>query len=162
MFGVFDSPPVDREGLRRWIADRYADVPFIDGDALASWLADRSRPAPVVVDVRSPKERGVSMLPGAIGANDGAAAAAALSTLDPSVPIVVYCAGGLRSAKAARVLIAAGHGDVHNLEGGIFAWANADRPVQCEGRTTRYVHPSDDKWGALLARDRHAWTPTPE
>jgi len=46
MFGVFDSPPVDREGLKRWIADRYADVPFIDGGALASWLADRSRPAP--------------------------------------------------------------------------------------------------------------------
>jgi len=112
--------------------------------------------------VRSPKERSVSMLPGAIGANDGAAAVAALSTLDPAAPIVVYCAGGMRSAKAARVLIGAGHRDVRNLEGGIFAWANEDRPIACEGRATRYVHPSDDKWGALLAHDRHAWTPTPE
>jgi rhodanese-related sulfurtransferase len=157
---VFDSPPVDREGLKGWIAERFPDVPFIDGAALASWLDDRSRPAPVLVDVRSPRERGVSMIPGALGANDGAAAAAALSTLDAGVPVVVYCAGGLRSAKAARVLIAAGHADVRNLEGGIFAWANAGRPMQCEGRPTRFAHPSDEKWGVLLARDRHAWTPT--
>ena len=72
---------------------------------------------------------------------------------------VFFCAGGLRSAKAARALIAAGHRDVRNLEGGIFAWANADRPMTCHGRPTRYAHPSDEKWGALLARDRHAWTP---
>jgi len=160
MFGLLDSPPVDRDGLKRWIAERFPEGPFIDGAALAAWLADRSRPAPLVVDVRSPKERGVSMIPGALGANDGAAAAAALSTLDPAVPVVVYCAGGIRSAKAARVLIAAGHADVRNLEGGIFAWANADRPLQCDGRPTRYAHPSDEKWGVLLAPDRHAWTPT--
>ena len=159
MLAPFDSPPVDRQGLRRWIADRYAEVPFIDGDTLASWLADRTRPAPALVDVRSPKERVVSMLAGAIGANDGPAAVAALATLDPAAPVVVYCAGGLRSAKAARALLQAGHTDVRNLEGGIFAWANADRPMHCEGRPTRYAHPCDEKWGALLARDRHAFSP---
>lgn len=160
MLGLLESPPVDREGLRRWIAERFPDVPFIDGDALSAWLADRSRPGPAIVDVRSPKERAVGMLPDALGANDGAAAAAALATLARDTPIVVYCAGGLRSARAARVLIAAGHTDVRNLEGGIFAWANADRPMQRDGQPTRYAHPSDEKWGALLARDRHAWTPT--
>jgi rhodanese-related sulfurtransferase len=160
MLGMLDSPPVDRRGLQRWIAERYPDVPFIDGAALAAWLADRARPGPVLVDVRSPKERGVSMLPGAVGANDGAAAVAALATLDRTAPVVVYCAGGLRSAKAARALIAAGHADVRNLEGGIFAWANADRPMTCDGRPTRVAHPCDEKWGALLDRDRHAWAPS--
>ena len=58
------------------------------------------------------------------------------------------------------MLIAAGHADVRNLEGGIFAWANAGRPMQRDGQPTRFAHPSDEKWGALLARDRHAWTPT--
>ena len=41
-------------------------------DALANWLADRSRPAPVVVDVRSAVERTVSVIPGSLAANDGA------------------------------------------------------------------------------------------
>ena len=130
MFGVFDSPPVDREGLKRWIADRYADVPFIDGGALASWLADRSRPAPVVVDVRSPKERSVSMLPGAIGANDGAAAVAALSTLDPAAPIVVYCAGGMRSALAAKTAQDMGLKPVAHMGGGFAGWRDAGGPVE--------------------------------
>jgi rhodanese-related sulfurtransferase len=156
---MFDAPPVDRAGLRAWIASRYAEVPFIAGEALAAWLADRARPAPVVVDVRTPGEQSVSMLPGALGVKDGAAAVAALASLAPAAPVVVYCAGGLRSAKAARALIEAGHADVRNLEGGIFAWANEDRPLLCAGRPTRYAHPSDEKWSALLARDRHAWTP---
>ena len=157
---MFDAPPpVDRAGLREWIAARFAEVPFITGEALASWLADRSRAAPLLVDVRSPKERAVGVLPGALAANDAAAEVDALAAADPAAPIVVYCAGGLRSAKAARALLAAGHADVRNLEGGIFAWANEDRPMQCGGRPTRYAHPCDEKWGTLLVRERHAWSP---
>lgn len=155
----FDTPPVDRAGLERWIAERFADVPFIAGGELATWLDDRTRTAPVVVDVRSAKERAVSMIPGALGVDNAAGALQAVVMLDPAAPIVVYCAGGLRSAKAARVLIEAGHSDVRNLEGGIFAWANDDRPLACGGHPTRYAHPCDDKWGALLARDRHALAP---
>ena len=157
---MFDTPPpVDRAGLEAWIAERFADVPFITGAPLATWLADRSRPAPVVVDVRSRPERAVSMIPGALGADDGAAAVLALAALDPGATIVVYCAGGLRSARAGRKLVDAGHRDVRNLEGGIFAWANEGRPLERDGQPTRYAHPSDEKWGVLLARERHAYTP---
>jgi rhodanese-related sulfurtransferase len=156
---MFDSPPVDRVALAAWIAERFADVPLIGTDALASWLADRTRPAPVLVDVRSPAEHAVSMIPGAIGVKDGGAAVSALASLDAGGPIVCYCAAGLRSARAARKLVDAGHRDVRNLEGGIFAWANEGRPLVRDGMPTRFAHPSDEKWGALLARDRHAWTP---
>lgn len=156
---MFGRPPVDRLGLKGWIAGRFADVPFIGTDALASWLADRSRPAPALVDVRTRAEHAVSMIPGALGVDDGAAAVAALVSLDRSAPIVVYCASGVRSARAGHALVDAGHRDVRNLEGGIFAWANEGRPLEREGRPTRYVHPSDEKWGVLLARDRHAYTP---
>ncbi len=56
-----------------------------------------------------------------------------LSALDPDVvprdrPIVAVCRSGNRSGKAAQVLIAAGY-DVHNLAGGMKAWAAAGLPV---------------------------------
>jgi rhodanese-related sulfurtransferase len=46
--------------------------------------------------------------------------------------IVLICAGGVRSARAAEY--AASHGyNVTNLEGGINAWAAAGLPVQAGG-----------------------------
>jgi rhodanese-related sulfurtransferase len=154
---MFDSPPVDREALARWIADRFPDVRPIDGEALAGALA--SPQPPFLLDVRSPAEQAVSTLPGAHCVADGAGAVARAAALPPDAPIVVYCAAGVRSAKAARALAKAGHGAVLNLEGGIFAWANADRALVANGRPTRRVHPSDDKWGVLVEASRHALAP---
>lgn len=154
---MFDSPPVDRAALARWIAERFPDVRPIDGEALAAALAAPG--APFLIDVRSPAEQAVSTLPGAHCVADGAGAVACAAALDPGAPIVVYCAAGVRSAKAARALAQAGHGNVLNLEGGIFAWANAGRPLAANGRPTRYVHPSDAKWGVLVESSRHALAP---
>jgi adenylyltransferase/sulfurtransferase len=42
-------------------------------------------------------------------------------------PILLQCKTGGRSAKAAAALVAAGHTDVTNLEGGIIAWVKAFR-----------------------------------
>ena len=50
--------------------------------------------------------------------------AADLSTLDPSRPVVVYCAGGVRSAKALPILRArAPVADLRSLSGGFKAWS---------------------------------------
>ena len=43
-----------------------------------------------------------------------------------------------------------GHERVFNLEGGLFGWANAGRPVWAEGSRAAKVHPYDDEWGRLL------------
>lgn len=48
-----------------------------------------------------------------------------MSTLDPSKPTVVYCAGGYRSSIAASTMLAAGFGDVADLLGGYGAWHTA-------------------------------------
>ena len=37
-------------------------------------------------------------------------------------PVVLYCAGGVRSSIGASLLRAAGYGDVSDLMGGIEAW----------------------------------------
>lgn len=42
--------------------------------------------------------------------------------LDPTKEIVVYCAAGVRSARASKVLDGAGFKNVKNLKGGIRNW----------------------------------------
>ena len=76
----------------------------------------------VLVDVREPSEWAIGHLDGArhIPLRD---VPAALATLDPGEPMVVYCHHGMRSANAAAVLRQAGFAEVHNLAGGIDRWS---------------------------------------
>jgi hydroxyacylglutathione hydrolase len=78
-----------------------------------------------LLDVRNPGEveqRGT--IAGAVNV-PLARLADGLTTLDPSRPTVVFCAGGYRSAIAASTLAAHGFGDVSDLLGGYDAWAGA-------------------------------------
>lgn len=53
-----------------------------------------------------------------------------IGELDPSAPVVVFCAGGYRSSIAASTLRAHGFQDVSDLLGGFGAWATAGQPVE--------------------------------
>ena len=75
----------------------------------------------LLVDVREVNEYASERIPGAV--------LYPLSTFDPAAlptggdrKLVVHCGGGGRSMRAAQALIAAGHENVHSLEGGIRAW----------------------------------------
>jgi len=50
--------------------------------------------------------------------------------VDPTKRIIVYCAGGQRSALAADVLREMGFPDVAHLEVGFNGWAEAGQPVE--------------------------------
>ena len=86
-------------------------------------LLDRGQA--VLVDVREPAEWTAGHAPQAehrpLGDLDPAA-------LDPDLPIVAICRSGNRSGKAADLLAAAGV-RVHNVAGGMKAWAEAGLPV---------------------------------
>jgi hydroxyacylglutathione hydrolase len=90
---------------------------------VAVWLAED--PSVQVVDVRNPGEARVGgALPGARNLPlpqllDH------LGDLDPSRPVVVYCAGGYRSSVAASTLRAHGFARVADLIGGYGAWASS-------------------------------------
>ena len=45
--------------------------------------------------------------------------------LDPQAVTVVYCASGARSAQACGWLADKGFAQVHNLQGGVLAWARS-------------------------------------
>ncbi|MBI5772842.1 MAG: rhodanese-like domain-containing protein [Verrucomicrobia bacterium] len=128
--------------MARWFMRAiFPEVPRTTPSELAAWLADASRPAPVLLDVRSPEEFAVSHLPGAVRCDCGAGAEAVLAALPKDRPVVVYCAAGYRSTKMARRLAQAGVKEIYDLEGGIFAWAKASGPLERDGQPVTAVHP---------------------
>jgi rhodanese-related sulfurtransferase len=77
-----------------------------------------------LVDVRSPEEFAAEHLDGAVNIPVGQIEQR-LSELEPKdKPVVVYCASGFRSARAASKLAAAGFTTVADL-GGMSNWAEA-------------------------------------
>ena len=75
-----------------------------------------------LIDVREPDEVAGGALWGAVNIPLGDLTARA-GELDPARRVVIVCRSGGRSTAAARMLTAAGFGDVVNLSGGMLAVA---------------------------------------
>ena len=104
----------------------------------------------ILIDAREGKEYAVSHLKGALQASRVQDAVALLEAHDSSVPVVVYCSVGFRSAALAEGLIAAGFTNTANLEGSIFEWGNSGHPVYRGTQAVEVIHPFNPKWGTLL------------
>ncbi|MEK9145385.1 MAG: rhodanese-like domain-containing protein [Elusimicrobiota bacterium] len=112
-------------GCRRMRSSSEGDL----APAAAAELA--ARPGTLVLDVRTPEEnvrgriKGARLIP--IGELEDR-----LGDLpqDKSTPILVYCAAGGRSSRAASLLRARGYAESFNLSGGISAWEDAGLPVE--------------------------------
>ncbi|MCP9835471.1 MULTISPECIES: rhodanese-like domain-containing protein [unclassified Cyanobium] len=112
--------------------------------SVAEWL-DRPKDQPaVLVDVREPHERRVSMLPGAITQQDFERNSARYR----SWVVVPYCTIGLRSGIYTRELRGQGF-EVRNLAGSALAWAHAGLPFESKGKATRRVHVFNADWNLL-------------
>ena len=120
---------------------RFPEVEHLSSQARAEWLSDTGRPRPLLVDVRSREEYDFSHLPGAIHLSPAVSGADAMETLGDAEFIVVYCSVGYRSSRLATRLLQAGFNPVTNLEGSIFAWANAGFPLEKDGHPVKMVHP---------------------
>jgi len=81
------------------------------------------------LDVRELDEYEQGMIPGAVFVPRGHLESQAENKLpDKHAPIVVYCAGGTRSAFAADTLQQLGYDDVVHVIGGFGRWKNEGRP----------------------------------
>ena len=58
--------------------------------------------------------------------------------------IVLFCAGGGRSALAVKALVDMGYGDVAHLEVGFNGWANAGEAVQETASASRWMRKPAD------------------
>ncbi len=87
--------------------------------------ASLDRGEAVLIDVREPEEHAAERIPGAT--------LVPLSSFDPTrigaiaagKKVILHCAAGGRSARAAAVLHASGITDVAHLKGGIGTWREA-------------------------------------
>jgi rhodanese-related sulfurtransferase len=161
--------------LRPAIAARFRGVAWIETAELADWLQSQTKGPPLLLDARTREEYACSHLAGARRIDPGATRFDDLERAD-GAPIVAYCSVGYRSAAICRRLQRAGHTHVLNLAGGIFQWANEDRPLfSSDGRASdrrasagpssggrsgerrvRAVHPFDRVWATLLRPERRA------
>lgn len=75
-----------------------------------------------ILDVRNPDEYALCNLEGHLIPLPELSSR--LHELNPNQHIIVHCHAGGRSARATQFLLQQGFKNVHNLRGGITAWAN--------------------------------------
>ncbi|MDW3216376.1 MAG: molybdopterin-synthase adenylyltransferase MoeB [Ilumatobacteraceae bacterium] len=81
-----------------------------------------------VLDVREPDEYQEGAIPGAIHIPRGHLEAQIEGRLlDKTAPVVVYCAGGVRSAFAAKTMQDLGYEQVESMDGGFGRWKDEGR-----------------------------------
>jgi molybdopterin/thiamine biosynthesis adenylyltransferase/rhodanese-related sulfurtransferase len=110
--------------FRDLLAAAKAEITEIDtADA-----AERIDAGALILDVREPDEYDEGALPGAVHIPRGHLEAQIENRLtDKTAPVVVYCAGGVRSAFAARTLQELGYTDVFSMAGGFGRWKDEGR-----------------------------------
>ena len=87
-----------------------------------------TEPGTVFLDVREPDEFEQGAIPGAVFIPRGHLEAQIENRVpDRSTPLVVFCAGGVRSAFATRTLGELGYTDVVSMNGGFNAWKDQGR-----------------------------------
>jgi rhodanese-related sulfurtransferase len=80
-----------------------------------------------LIDVREADERIISSLGGELIPLDSLAEN--IDKISRDIPVIIYCRTGRRSADAAFILQQAyGFNNVHNLNGGIYAWSDEIDP----------------------------------
>ena len=142
-----------------WIQRDWPEVPQMSTRELAQRMAANSGATPLLIDVRTREEYEVSHLPGAIWAETPSQIASAMGGASDQKPVVLYCSVGVRSSRAAAKLMESRRGNVFNLQGSIFQWANEGRPLMANDRTVHVVHPYNKRWGVLLNPQLHPNAP---
>jgi hydroxyacylglutathione hydrolase len=102
-----------------------AEVARIGAAEAPSWIAAH---APMIVDVREPSEYAAARVPGAVSIPQ-ADLATRLDEIPRDRELLVVCAGGTRSLRAAQFLHAVGYERVTNLDGGTNGWLAVHRPT---------------------------------
>ncbi len=114
---------------RELIDDAKTRITEISPADAVSAAADKDKEV-VFLDVREPNEWNMGHVPGAVHIPRGQLEGRVESVIDRDKRVVVYCAGGSRSALAADTLKQMGYDKVESLRGGFTEWAQAGGEVE--------------------------------
>ena len=113
-------------GFRELLADAKQKIQEIDTQSAATRIESGQA---VVLDVREPDEYEQGTLVNSVHIARGHLEAQVESKIvDKSAPVIVYCAGGVRSAFAAKTLQELGYTNVVSMAGGFGKWKDEGRP----------------------------------
>lgn len=127
--------------------------PEVDEVTPADALALQQAGGAVLVDVRTPEEQAVSMLPGAITRE----AFEAARDRYRGQKVITYCTIGARSGEYAAALQKDGC-EVYNLKGSILAWTHAGLPLHDPaGQQTRKLHTYGRQWDLAAEGYEGVW-----
>ena len=93
----------------------------------------KETPDAIVLDVRRVEELQAGVIDKSINIVYDPAFETKLSNL-PQKPIFIYCASGIRSAKAAKILREKGYSPVYELQGGFNQWLESNMPAAVVGQ----------------------------
>lgn len=119
------------------VKEALRQIPEVDAHELVAMTEAREHPRPLVIDIREADERARGYIPGSVFIPRGVLERDIektgfghhVSDDELDHPVVLYCAGGNRSALAAESLVRMGFTRVFSLEGGFKAWGDASMPV---------------------------------
>ncbi len=114
---------------QEWLQTLRATIPEIGGDEL--WQAIATDHPPRVIDVRERSEWTEGHIPTATHLSRGFLELK-IESLEPDRdrPLVLYCAGGVRSLFAAEALSKLGYTSVQSLQGGFRGWQEQSRSIE--------------------------------
>ncbi len=104
------------------------EVPGIAVGEAPSWIRDNEA---WVLDVRDPWEYSDGRIPGAVSVPQSDLALR-LAEVPKDRDVLVVCATGNRSMRAAGFLKAVGYNQITNLDGGTSSWIDAGNPVETD------------------------------
>ncbi len=111
--------------FRELLAETKASIDETDPAGAEAAIDDGA----ILVDVREPDETAQGIVPGSVQIVRGNLEAQVEARLpDKSAPLVVMCAGGVRSAFATKTLEALGYQNVTSMDGGFNRWKDEGRP----------------------------------
>lgn len=110
--------------FRELLASTKAEIAEVDPAGAEAAVADGA----TLLDIREPDETAQGVVPGSVQIVRGNLEAQVEARLvDKEAPIVVMCAGGVRSAFAAKTLGELGYTDVVSMDGGFNRWKDEGR-----------------------------------
>src|SRR5438094_10255646 len=107
------------------MADAQKEMRKVAAKQVSDLLKNNGK-SPVILDVREKDEWREGHLDGAVSLPRGFLEIKVENTVpDKNTPIVAYCAGGVRSLLAAKIMREMGYQNVSSMAGGYAAWKNA-------------------------------------